>query len=613
MSVLNRVAAMAMLMGACQLGVSSARAEPVAVAGLPAADIAAYVDGFVQTELKRTGTPGAMVIVVDRAGHRWTKGYGWATPTKTRPMNPETDYFRVASETKVFTALAVMREVERGRINLDADAETYLGGLKLKPAMDRPITVRQLLQHTGGISNFPMAGSAVAWGRPAPSLESVLAKGAPRRLREPGIVAAYTNGAYTLLGRMLETVEGRDYHATIKAEVFDPLDMAGATTDARTLPRDRLVEGVLPGGKRFDIAGTISPPSGDAMATPEQMGNFLEMMLNDGVFRGRRLLGPSTWGAFVGDCFNVNPYGDGFCLGPKRDSYGRLQVLMHGGDYISQMSSWWVVPEKGIAVWIGDNSSASFDEAFFAGFVRRFYPAEANAADPVAPAAMGRPTEALAGLYRPNSSSMSGGGAFFDLLPPAHDIRVTRLDAQTIALNGVAHRSIGGDLYRRTPGQNPEADRVDSDRHKYVRFLTDREGRGLMQYGTGSATRIPEWRGAKTNLFFAKALAALLLLVGLGCAILRRPFGAAAALVGCGSLVLLSRLPAVGVEILIAYPPTFLAGRISLWATGALALATLANLVLRPRPRPTAGITETVAALAALALVAWALIWEILP
>lgn len=598
---------------------SAAAAPPASIAGLSSAEVAAYVDGFVPPQLEKTGSPGAMVVVVDRQGNRWSRGYGYSDAARSRPMNPSRDMFRIASETKVLTALAILRQVEKGRLDLDDDAEKHLGGLKLRPRRSQPVTVRQLLQHAGGVSSISMAGSAVGWDQPLPRLSEALAVDTPRRERRPGVVTAYTNGSYTLLGRILETATGLDYHAAMQAEVFEPMGLTDATTNARTVERARLVQGVLlqPKPAVFDPAGTTTPPSGDAVMTPEQMGDFLQMMLNEGRLRDRTILSPALFERMTRDCFESNPYGDGICLGPRRDSYGRLSFLMHGGDYISQMSGWWVVPEKQIALWIGVNSNASFDEAFFAGFAHRFFPEETSAADPLLPPSPGRNSRDWAGVYRPNSSTMGGGGRFFDLLPPARDIVVNALDADRLDIGGLAYRRVAGDLFKREAGAAPDLDRVDVDSRKLARFLTGPDGETLLQLSGRSATRIPLWKTASINMNLLSGAWPALGLLGmfaLATAIWRRWTGLALAAVGliasAAGLLGYLILPQYGVTILYGFPWWIGAARVGFWIAAALALGAIVIDLKRPLRGPRGATVAC--ALIVLAFIGWAACWGML-
>ncbi|MCZ8115494.1 MAG: serine hydrolase domain-containing protein [Pseudomonadota bacterium] len=594
-------------------------AEPGDIAGLPKQEISRYADDFMAEELGSSGSPGALVVLVDRSGNRWLRGYGFADSARKRRMDPERDYFRIASQTKVLTAIAVLRQVEKGRLLLDDDVEKHLGGLRLKPHAVEPVTIRHLLQHVSGVSSIAMAGSAVRWTDPVPRLATTLAEDTPRRLRRPGVTIAYTNGAYTLLGRVLETVTGLDYHAAMEAEVFGPLGLAGASTNARTIPHDQLVEGVLLGetARLFSPAGTNTPPSGDAVMTAMQMSRFLEMMLNQGQLGDRQVLSPGMFQRMVHDCFYSSPHHDGLCLGPKRDRYGSLSFLMHGGDYISQKSGWWVIPDKGIALWIGVNSNDGLDDLFFARFVRRFFPAEANVTPPRLAGPPGPTASAWVGTYRPNSSVMGGGGRFFDILPPAKDVTVRALAGDRLAIDDLPYERVGPSLFRREPGASPENDLLDSESMKLVRFLTGPDGDTQMQRADRSATRIAWWQNATINLAFARVAGPALALLGflaLSRALLKRRIASAlaggACLVTAMSVAAFLRLPAYGVDILFGVPASVRAAEAGFWLAGTLALAAAAVSI--PKCSRAPDVPLVICAVAALLTVGWAAYWDMI-
>ena len=80
----------------------------------------------------------------------WVKGYGYADLENKTPAKPESAY-RLASVTKPMTALAVLQLVEKGKIDLDAEVQTYVPYF---PRKQWPVTVRQVLGHLGGISHY---------------------------------------------------------------------------------------------------------------------------------------------------------------------------------------------------------------------------------------------------------------------------------------------------------------------------------------------------------------------------------------------------------------------------------------------------------------------------
>lgn len=159
------------------------------------------------------------------------------------PVNAQT-MFRIASMSKAFTALAILKLRDDGKLQLDALAETYVPELKgwTYPTTDSPrIRVRDLLSHVGGfVTDDP-------WGdRQQPLTEEAFTKmlrdGVPFT-RAPQTQMEYSNFGYALLGRIVTSVSGKPYNEFIKAELMKPLGMTNTTYEVRDVPAAKLAKG----------------------------------------------------------------------------------------------------------------------------------------------------------------------------------------------------------------------------------------------------------------------------------------------------------------------------------------------------------------------------------
>jgi len=148
--------------------------------------------------------------------------------------------FRIASMSKAFTALAILKLRDEGKLSLDAPAETYVLELKgwAYPTDDAPrIRVRDLLSHVGGlVTDDP-------WGdRHQPLAEAeftvMLRAGVPFS-RTPQTAFEYSNYGYALLGRIITNVSGRPFDDYIRAEIMAPLGMASTGYEVSDAPIER--------------------------------------------------------------------------------------------------------------------------------------------------------------------------------------------------------------------------------------------------------------------------------------------------------------------------------------------------------------------------------------
>jgi CubicO group peptidase (beta-lactamase class C family) len=137
------------------------RAAPVAVlasstvAPLPPADLEAYVDGVVRDRMARDHIAGVTIAVVQNGQVVLKKGYGVASLKDGRKVDPDTTLFRVGSISKTFTWIALMNEVEAGRMRLDTPINVYLPEkLQLKDQGKKtPVRLRDLMTHTAGFED----------------------------------------------------------------------------------------------------------------------------------------------------------------------------------------------------------------------------------------------------------------------------------------------------------------------------------------------------------------------------------------------------------------------------------------------------------------------------
>jgi len=195
---------------------------------------------------------GALAVFKDRR-LVYAQGYGWADRERQIPASARS-LFRIASLSKPLTAVAVLKLAQEGRINLDGKAFGLLpaasvpGGTVRDSRVDR-ITVRQLLQHTGGwdrdLSFDPMFRPAqIARAldlEPPPGPADVIRYmlGQPLEF-EPGSRYAYSNFGYCVLGRILERVAGQPYESFVREQVLAPCGIhrmrLGRTLDERHAP-----------------------------------------------------------------------------------------------------------------------------------------------------------------------------------------------------------------------------------------------------------------------------------------------------------------------------------------------------------------------------------------
>ena len=116
-------------------------------------ELETFVDGVMTKQLADQHVAGAVVVIVQDGQVLLSKGYGYADVEKRIPVDPERTLFRPGSATKLFTWTAVMQLVEQGKIDLQADVNTYLTRFKIPATYPQPITMLDLMAHTAGFED----------------------------------------------------------------------------------------------------------------------------------------------------------------------------------------------------------------------------------------------------------------------------------------------------------------------------------------------------------------------------------------------------------------------------------------------------------------------------
>jgi len=194
-------------------------------------------DPEVESFMSERGVPGGALAVAKNGRLVYTRGYGWADREQRQPVRADS-LFRIASISKPITAAAVLRLVEANRLTLEARVLDYIklpAHVELGVTPDKrwhQVTVRQLLQHTGGWDRdrsfdpmFRPGLIAKAVGVPPPAnTEAIIRYMLGRPLDfDPGTRYAYSNFGYCLLGRIIEQITRLPYETFVRHQILAPL------------------------------------------------------------------------------------------------------------------------------------------------------------------------------------------------------------------------------------------------------------------------------------------------------------------------------------------------------------------------------------------------------
>ena len=359
-----------------------ASVAPVNLAPLTRADLEIWLDGFMPYALHQGDVAGAVVVVVKDGQVLLEKGYGYSDVKARTPVSPTETLFRPGSISKTFTWTAVMQLVEQHKIDLDQDINTYLD-FKIPPRDGKPVTMRQLMQHTAGFGEIAKHLIVDDTAHQL-TLERYLKTWTPPRIFAPGEVVAYSNYGATLAGYIVQRVSGEPYDTYIADHILKPLGMAHSTM-AQPLPANLsplLSKGYLKASgppQKYEI---INPaPAGSMTTSGDDMSRFMLAHLGHGTFGGVQILKADTAAQMYGQTLEPTPPLPGFALGFYHEDRNGHEIIGHAGDSNLFHSDLHLYLKDGVGLFISENSAGNAGAAqtirgeLFRAFTDRYFPA----------------------------------------------------------------------------------------------------------------------------------------------------------------------------------------------------------------------------------------------
>jgi len=250
--------------------------------GISASEPADSMSDFIETEMVAAKAPGLAYAVIED-GEVLSYAYGAASKGSDTPMTVDTP-FVIASISKSFTAMAIMKLVEDGKIDLDSSILTYLSAFKNQPT--GIITVRQLLSHTSGYSTKQGNGTDIDRRQDKDALQRQVTRIAQWKPHHaPDTRWQYSNANYLILGALIEQVSGDDYAHYIQSKILDPIGMTNSFVGDGEVYQN-MADGHQPWfwtKRRLAHKHTdrVTAPMGGVIATASDLGLYLSVMLND--------------------------------------------------------------------------------------------------------------------------------------------------------------------------------------------------------------------------------------------------------------------------------------------------------------------------------------------
>ncbi len=311
----------------------------------------AQIDTIVNSYISKQWENGVTVLVVKNNQVIYHKALGYANEAKKIPM-PENAIYRIMSQSKAITSLAVLQLFEQGKLNLDQPVSDFISSFKNQTVLDvinftdttyttvpakRAITIRDLLTHSSGIDYTDIGSkemSAIYNKAGVPSglgyfdanlLEKMTILGKLPLAHQPGV--KFTYGLNTdLLGCLVEIVSGMSLETYCNKNIFEPLGMkdtyfnvpaqkANRMPTVYTENEDHKLIEWSPSFRKIDpsypmMKKTYFSGGAGLSSTAYDYAIFLQMLLNKGRYNGRQIIAPRTYEIMVSPQLDFTKAGD---------------------------------------------------------------------------------------------------------------------------------------------------------------------------------------------------------------------------------------------------------------------------------------------------------------
>lgn len=352
-------------------GVSESRAaDPEVQAGLT------LLDEWIRARIEYEGLPGLVIGITHDQEVVWTKAYGHASLDPESPMTADS-IFRIASHSKLFTAIAVLRERDAGTLRLDDEVREHLPWFDLENRHPeaRPLTVRHLLTHTGGL---PRESVHPAWTEFVfPDAEAVQATVSEQETTYATETKwKYSNLGFTLAGMVAEAAGGESFADLVAAGILEPLGMD--STSVGPIPesqRARLATGYgrrMPDGNReaypFVDARAFDPATGVSSTVPDLL-RFLQWQMRVRDRESEEVVAANTLLEMQRVHWLQPDWKSGWGLGFSVRHTEDRDLIGHGGSYPGYRTQTLLSPKEKVGVVVftngGDGNPGRFVEKAF--------------------------------------------------------------------------------------------------------------------------------------------------------------------------------------------------------------------------------------------------------
>lgn len=332
----------------------------LAVAQTPTADprFEALAE-LTQAKMKEYGVPGVALGILQN-GTPTVRGLGITNVEDPLPVTAHT-VFPIASISKTFATVAMLRLIEQGKVDLHAPVRKYLPDFRVRDeAVSRDVTVWHLLTHTGG-----WEGQVSGPERGTATLETFVGQiNDLMQVAPPGAAWSYNNAGFSIAGRVIEVVTGESINQALKDLVFTPLNLE----HAGTTPGDFIVNRFAAGHTTRNGVATLQRPfvpsssitAGGVGLDITDILKYAQFQLGDGTANGQRVLTRASLELMRTPQLRKQSTDDDMGIGWHLRTVGPIHTASHGGTLAGHILLLEIVPERNFAIAVLTNSNVGW-------------------------------------------------------------------------------------------------------------------------------------------------------------------------------------------------------------------------------------------------------------
>lgn len=314
------------------------------------------LDKIIPAELKAKNTPGAVITIISGNRIVYEKAFGVANVETNAPLQKEM-LFRLGSTTKMFTAAALVKLAEAGKLRLDQPVGNYIKGLSPRLSQATP---DHLLSQSAGFRDFAapfISHDDSALGTMVHAWKDDVF------FANQGEIYSYSSPGYWFSGFVIEEVVGKPYADAMDELLFKPFGMERTTLRPLMAITYPFATGHFVENQRATIMRPVYDnvamwPAGSMFSNAPDLSRFVIAFMNDGIVDGKQTMSPSLVKSLAAPRVAVPGETDShYAYGLTTFKYQGLQFVMHGGFSRGYGSMIQMIPERKFAVIVLTNKS----------------------------------------------------------------------------------------------------------------------------------------------------------------------------------------------------------------------------------------------------------------